>query len=227
MQGERDTLFPLSQADANARAIAANGTTVAVTWYNGGHDGGSPDTATEARITGWFQHYLAGAGPVPSNAFRYTVDGPISDTGSARSRTLEAPAYPGLADGHQHQPGTDPDDRRPAVRGEPAGRVTGLHLQPARALRPGLDGAVDVRRRAARARRHGSTPQPFDELTVITGTPRITVTVSKVPIRRTSWNRRRRQRRPRTTARCSTARSPRCPRAAPGPSPVVRWRRSG
>ena len=51
VQGERDTLFPLSQADANARAIAANGATVAMTWYNGGHDGGSPDAATEDRIT--------------------------------------------------------------------------------------------------------------------------------------------------------------------------------
>ena len=70
-----------------------------MTWYNGGHDGGSPDAATEDRITEWFQHYLAGTGPVPSNAFRYTVDGPISDTGSARSRTLEVPAYPGLAAG--------------------------------------------------------------------------------------------------------------------------------
>jgi ABC-2 type transport system ATP-binding protein len=46
VQGEQDTLFGLDQADANARAIAANGATVAVDWYRGGHDGGAPDQAS-------------------------------------------------------------------------------------------------------------------------------------------------------------------------------------
>ena len=72
------------------------GTTVAVSWYAGGHDGGSPDQATQDRITGWLHHYLFRTGAVPSTAFRYTVSGPVSDTGRARNRTLEVPAYPGL-----------------------------------------------------------------------------------------------------------------------------------
>ena len=96
VQGEQDTLFGLDQADANATAIAKAGTTVAVSWYAGGHDGGPPDQATQDRITGWLHHYLFRTGAVPSTAFRYTVSGPVSDTGRARNRTLQVPAYPGL-----------------------------------------------------------------------------------------------------------------------------------
>ncbi|MET0966139.1 MAG: ATP-binding cassette domain-containing protein, partial [Nakamurella sp.] len=179
VQGERDTLFPLSQADANARQIAANGATVAMTWYNGGHDGGSPDTATENRITEWFQHYLAGTGPVPSNAFRYTVDGPLSDTGSARSRTLEAPEYPGLVDGSTTNRVDIP------ITGDAQFVVNPPGASPASiSSLPGLSGLAS----SALSTFVGGLPgqsarfdsAPFDELTVLTGTPRITVTVSKL-----------------------------------------------
>ena len=37
-QGEQDSLFPLSEADANARAISAAGAPVTVRWRSGGHD---------------------------------------------------------------------------------------------------------------------------------------------------------------------------------------------
>ncbi|MET0865699.1 MAG: alpha/beta fold hydrolase [Nakamurella sp.] len=179
VQGERHTLFPLSQADANARQIAANGATVAMTWYNGGHDGGSPDTATENRITEWFQHYLAGTGPVPSNAFRYTVDGPLSDTGSARSRTLEAPEYPGLVDGSTTNRVDIP------ITGDAQVVVNPPGASPASiSSLPGLSGLAS----SALSTFVGGLPgqsarfdsAPFDELTVLTGTPRITVTVSKL-----------------------------------------------
>ncbi|HET8591879.1 MAG TPA: alpha/beta fold hydrolase, partial [Nakamurella sp.] len=98
VQGENDTLFGLDQADANARAIAGNGTTVAVSWYAGGHNGGGLDTATQDRVTGWLQHYLSGTGPVPADAFRYTVAGPPTDSGRARNRTLQLDGYPGLGE---------------------------------------------------------------------------------------------------------------------------------
>ncbi|MGS0688750.1 alpha/beta fold hydrolase, partial [Nakamurella sp. GG22] len=181
VQGERDTLFPLSEADANARAIAANGATVAVTWYNGGHDGGSPDTATRDRITGWFQHYLAGDGPVPSNSFRYTVDGPISDTGSARSRTLEAPTYPGLA------AGTSTDRAPITLTGDPQFAVNPPGASPASiSSLPGLSGLASTALSTFAGGLPGQTArfssQPFDELTVITGTPRVALSISKVPI---------------------------------------------
>jgi ABC-2 type transport system ATP-binding protein len=170
----------LSQADANARAIAANGTTVAVTWYNGGHDGGSPDAATEARITGWLQHYLLGTGPVPSTAFRYTVDGPISDTGAARSRTLEAPSYPGLADGSTTTRVSVP------ISGDPQFVVNPPGASPASiSSLPGLSGLASTALSTFAGGLPGQSARfdsaPFDELSVITGTPRITVTVSKLP----------------------------------------------
>ena len=182
VQGEKDTLFPLSEADANARAIAANGATVAVTWYNGGHDGGStPDAATESRITQWFQYYLAGSGPAPSNAFRYTVDGPISDTGSARSRTLEVPEYPGLVAGSttsrvdvpltgNAQFVVNPPGASPAAISSLPG-VSGLASTALSTFAGGLPGQT------ARF-----TSAPFDTLTVLAGTPRISIDVTRVPI---------------------------------------------
>ena len=181
VQGERDTLFGLDQADANARAIAANGATVAMTWYNGGHDGGSPDAATESRITEWFQHYLSGDGPVPSNAFQYTVDGPVSDTGSARSRTLEAPTYAGLTG----QAGT-PRVSIP-VSGDPQYVVNPPGASPASiSTLPGLSSLASTALSTFLGGLPGQTArfdsQPFGELTVITGTPRITVSVSRIPV---------------------------------------------
>ncbi len=181
VQGERDTLFPLSEADANARAIAASGATVAMTWYNGGHDGGSPDAATEARITTWFQHYLAGTGPVPSTAFQYTVDGPLSDTGSARSRTLEAPSYPGLTEGST-------TNRFPiTLGGAPQFVVNPPGASPASiSSLPGLSGLASTALSTFVGGLPGQTArfasQPFGELTVITGTPRVTVSVSRLPV---------------------------------------------
>ncbi len=181
VQGERDTLFGLDQADANARAIAANGATVAMTWYNGGHDGGSPDAATQSRITAWLQHYLSGTGPVPSNAFQYTVDGPVSDTGAARSRTLEAPDYPGLTDATSTprtsiQLSGDPQFVANPPGASPAAISTlpGLSSLASTALSTFIGGLP------GQTARFGSAP--FADLTVVTGTPRITVSVSSLPV---------------------------------------------
>ena len=47
IQGQADSLFPLSEAEANYRGIAATGTPVRVDWFTGGHDGGAgPAVAT-------------------------------------------------------------------------------------------------------------------------------------------------------------------------------------
>ena len=97
IQGETDTLFPLSEADANARGIAANGTPVKVYWYAGGHDAGG-DLAQTGRlrslVTDWFDHWLAG-GPDRGTRFEYTRISPprSSDSSAPRTRTVVAPAY--------------------------------------------------------------------------------------------------------------------------------------
>ncbi|GAA1007509.1 hypothetical protein Aple_018670 [Acrocarpospora pleiomorpha] len=59
IQGQRDSLFPLSHADANARAIAATGAPVEVAWINGGHDGGdSEGDWVFDRTAAWFDTWL-------------------------------------------------------------------------------------------------------------------------------------------------------------------------
>ncbi|MTD16776.1 alpha/beta fold hydrolase [Nakamurella sp. YIM 132087] len=184
VQGERDTLFGLDQADANARAIAANGTTVAMTWYAGGHDGGSPDQVTRDRISDWFTHYLIndGAGAAPSTGFVYGVAGPLSDTGRARTRTLEATAYPGLTAGSTTNRQDIPLTGSTQVVVNPPGgypaSITSL---------PGLSGVLGsalgslgglVSALPGQSARF--TSAPMAELTVIAGSPRITVRVASV-----------------------------------------------
>ncbi|MFF3667511.1 alpha/beta fold hydrolase [Microtetraspora malaysiensis] len=122
IQGQRDSLFPLGHADANARAIAATGAPVEVAWISGGHDGGGSDTDTEwveERTTAWLDRWLKES-PVPgvqagrttststgtgtgtgtgTDATRFTVsrDGG-RDPGTRRSLVVHAsaPSYPGL-----------------------------------------------------------------------------------------------------------------------------------
>ncbi|MFI6055626.1 alpha/beta fold hydrolase [Streptomyces violascens] len=104
MQGQTDSLFPLGQADAMAKRIAANGAPVSVDWIAGGHDGGDRETGrTQARVTQWFDRYLkddkgADTGP----AFRVTRTGGINSTdGAAQLRGASSGSYPGLESGRQ------------------------------------------------------------------------------------------------------------------------------
>lgn len=100
VQGQSDSLFPLGQADAMAKAIAAGGAPVAVDWIAGGHDGGDMETArVQGRVAAWFDRYLkgdtsAGTGP----AFRVTRTGGVNSTdGRAVLRGATGDRYPGLA----------------------------------------------------------------------------------------------------------------------------------
>ncbi|OEV30133.1 ABC transporter ATP-binding protein [Streptomyces nanshensis] len=98
-QGQSDSLFPLGQADAMAKAIRANGAPVSVDWFAGGHDGGDLETARlDARTTAWFDRHLkrekgVEAGP----AFRVTRAGGMDSTdGTLQTRGATGTAYPGL-----------------------------------------------------------------------------------------------------------------------------------
>jgi ABC-2 type transport system ATP-binding protein len=75
IQGEIDSLFPLGEADANARGIAANGTPVRVAWFAGGHDGGTGPQSEVDRLhyltAQWLDHYLRGKGGAPANSFTF------------------------------------------------------------------------------------------------------------------------------------------------------------
>ncbi|MGW7435294.1 alpha/beta fold hydrolase [Streptomyces sp. NPDC054849] len=102
VQGQDDSLFPLDQADAMARTLAANGAPVSVDWAAGGHDGGMREAErVEARVAAWFDRHLkgdAGAGAGP--AFRVSRSGGIDSTdGQVTLRGASGDHYPGLTSG--------------------------------------------------------------------------------------------------------------------------------
>ncbi len=99
-QGEQDSLFPLSEADANARGIAAHGTPVSVVWRLGGHDTGDGTDVAEAAAQRWFDDVLR-AGRAPQT-FDMTLRGAgiSAQSGQRVSQTLHARGgYPGVHGG--------------------------------------------------------------------------------------------------------------------------------
>ncbi|MGI5233469.1 alpha/beta fold hydrolase [Actinoallomurus sp. CA-142502] len=97
VQGQTDSLFPLDQSDRNARAIT--GAPVRTVWYQGGHDGGDPETSrVDGLVTGWFDHYLKGGPPPDDGGFVVTRTGGIdSSTQRVTISAASAPRYPGLS----------------------------------------------------------------------------------------------------------------------------------
>ncbi|UQX04321.1 alpha/beta fold hydrolase [Streptomyces sp. RerS4] len=99
VQGQDDSLFPLGQADAMAKAIAANGAPVSVDWASGGHDGGMGEAGRiEARVKTWFDRHLKGDEGVDTGpAFRVSRTGGIDSTdGRVMVRGASSDRYPGL-----------------------------------------------------------------------------------------------------------------------------------
>jgi ABC-2 type transport system ATP-binding protein len=99
VQGEADSLFPLSEGDANARGIAARGTPVKVVWYGGGHDGGLDETdRLRSLVLDWFGRYLKRDGTPTDTRFEITV--PAATISSADSNPAPqirvASAEPGV-----------------------------------------------------------------------------------------------------------------------------------
>ncbi|WP_405614057.1 alpha/beta fold hydrolase [Streptomyces sp. NBC_00076] len=99
LQGQTDSLFPLGQSDAAAKAIRANGAPVDVDWIAGGHDGGDMEVSrVQSRTASWFDRYLkddkgADTGP----AFRVTRTlGAGTGDGETRLSGVDADTYPGL-----------------------------------------------------------------------------------------------------------------------------------
>ncbi len=183
VQGEADTLFGLDQADANARQIAAHGTPVSVMWYSGGHDGGAPDEGVRTAIGNWLDHYLAGRGPAPPPAVAHPRPPRVrAGSSTVTGRTVEAPGYPGLPGtgtlATQQVPLTGAVQTVLVPAGGDPAAITSL---------PGLGsalGAVSGRLSAVTAlpgqSATFSTPA-FTTPTTLTGAPRVTITVARVP----------------------------------------------
>ena len=183
VQGEADTLFGLDQADATARQIAAAGGTVRVLWYGGGHDGGGVDQRVRDAIGDWFDHWLAGKGDLGAS-FGYTVASGVRTGGDTpTSRTVEAPAYPGLAGAPAVSTQPLPLAGEPQVALVPAGgnpaAITAL---------PGLGGALGTvgnRIAAFTAELPGQSAAfrtaPVAAPLLVAGSPRVDLTVARVP----------------------------------------------
>ena len=136
VQGQADSLFPLSHADAMARTIAANGAPVAVDWIAGGHDGGDRETdRVEARIGAWFDRHLKGEANADTGpAFRVSRAGGVDSTdGQAMLRGATSDRYPGLSAG----PRAVELAGRPRTFANPAGANP-----PAISAVPGVGGAL-------------------------------------------------------------------------------------
>ncbi|MFI2504541.1 alpha/beta fold hydrolase [Streptomyces sp. NPDC018972] len=125
VQGQSDSLFPLGQADAAAKAIRANGAPVDVDWIAGGHDGGDLESGrVQDRVRAWFDRYLkddkgADTGP----AFRVTRTGGVDSTdGRAVLNGASADTYPGLTNGGRSFPltGREQSFANPAGANPPA-----------------------------------------------------------------------------------------------------------
>jgi ABC-2 type transport system ATP-binding protein len=102
VQGGADTLFPLSEADANARGLAATGTPVRVAWFTGGHDGGAGPESDQDRLrrltAQWLGHYLAGRGDPPATSFTWSrISGFSAADQGVVTTGYAAGGYPGLA----------------------------------------------------------------------------------------------------------------------------------
>jgi ABC-2 type transport system ATP-binding protein len=102
IQGEADSLFPLAEADANARGIAATGTPVQVAWFTGGHDGGSGPQSDVDRLqyltAQWLDAYLGGTTAKPANTFTYSRITGIDTSGNGLvAAGFSVADYPGLA----------------------------------------------------------------------------------------------------------------------------------
>ncbi|MGW1841874.1 alpha/beta fold hydrolase [Streptomyces sp. NPDC001966] len=178
VQGQSDSLFPLGQADAMAKAISGNGAPVAVDWIAGGHDGGDPETdRVHRRIGSWFDRYLkddkgADTGP----AFRVTRTGGIDSTdGATLVRGASSDTYPGLSNGTRSVAlaGRTKTFHNPAGAGPPAiSAVPGVGGGLAQLSSLGVGLSIDFPGQYARF-----DSAPLDEALDVTGSPAVQVDV--------------------------------------------------
>ncbi|MET9622233.1 CocE/NonD family hydrolase [Streptomyces sp. NPDC006464] len=137
VQGQTDSLFPLSHADSMARTIAAGGAPVAVDWIAGGHDGGNRESdRIQNRVTAWFDRHLKGDTDADTGpAFRVSRTGGVDSTdGRATLRGATADRYPGLSAGGRT---LALDAGRPQSFRNPAGAAP-----PAVSAVPGIGGGL-------------------------------------------------------------------------------------
>ena len=142
IQGQADSLFPLSEAMANYRGIAANGTPVRVDWFTGGHDGGegprSDRDRTRFLTIRWLDYYLRGEGIDPGTGFTFSrVTGFDAETRRVTTSGFSSDTIPGgdaalptrtvAVSGREQRIASPPGGNPAAVTSVPgAGRLSSL-----------------------------------------------------------------------------------------------------
>ncbi|MFI8810170.1 MULTISPECIES: alpha/beta fold hydrolase [unclassified Streptomyces] len=178
VQGQSDSLFPLGQADAMAKAIKANGAPVSVDWIAGGHDGGDREgDRIQNRVGDWFDRYLKDdKGAVTGPAFRVTRTGGIDSTdGAALRRGASGDTYPGLRSGGREfgLDGPTQTFRNPAGASPPAiSAVPGVGGGLSQLSSLGVGLSIDFPGQHARF-----DSAPLDTSVRVTGTPTVRVNV--------------------------------------------------
>ena len=182
-QGEQDSLFPLGEADANARAISAHGTPVRVQWRSGGHDSSADATgAVTGAAASWFTKVFAGRVSTHQRFDLAQDSSAISASdGTNVVRTATVTGYPGL-------PGSTSTTKTFALHGAaqtvvaPAGGVPaaitsvpgiGSLLSQAAALVGGLGQVSEPPGQLARFR-----TDPAHTTIFVAGRPTVTLTVT-------------------------------------------------
>jgi ABC-2 type transport system ATP-binding protein len=100
IQGQADSLFPLTEAEANYRGIAATGTPVRMDWFTGGHDGGAGPQSDQDRdnflTLTWLDYYLKHQGSNPGTGFTFSrLSGFDADTRRVTTAGFSSDLQPG------------------------------------------------------------------------------------------------------------------------------------
>ncbi|MBV1855377.1 alpha/beta fold hydrolase [Catellatospora tritici] len=175
IQGAADSLFPLGEADANARGIAAKGTPVRVAWFTGGHDGGEGPQSDQDRLkyltAQWFDHYLKGNGTAPADTFTYSrITGLDAVDRGTMATGYQVTDYPGVDGAGSVRVRLSGPPR--GIANPPNGTPAALSSLPsAGALASFVSGAVtDLPGQHARWE-----SAPLDENTTIVGSPTVSI----------------------------------------------------
>lgn len=182
VQGTRDTLFGLEQADANARQISSAGTAVKTIWYAGGHDSDPPSPQVRNHIANWFAFHLGGPAPVPDpgTGFVYEVAGARRSNGEVPIRTIAAATYPGIRSEPTPRFNLQLQGPDTQIVNPPGGNPASTSSLPGvggteQSLATDWPGQVAVFR-----------SKPTDHGLVLSGVPRTRLTVASVPGERTA-----------------------------------------
>ncbi|WP_338072637.1 alpha/beta fold hydrolase [Halopolyspora algeriensis] len=186
VQDRQDPLFGLAQADANARQISAAGGTVKMVWYAGEHGDVASDPALWSRVGDWFAHHLQRPGvpraPDPGTAFEYHVVEGRQAAGEATSRTVVAPAYPGLSTQSTRRRSLPLYGAPARVINPPGGSTASIGSLSATDTAPDAAGAVDDRATGGASEQVATfRTSPVDQRVLITGVPQTRLSVSSIP----------------------------------------------